>query len=307
MRGNASAPMTLDNVTVGADRALSAPGKGLDMMLGVVLPVFQVGTAAVAIGIAEAAVQATIRHLTQARLEHLNSSLAELPTLRARLAHMRIETDRARAHLGAVLDSLESAGAGDAAAGARGQGRGDRGGGRGDGPRDAHVRRRRVRRRARPRAAVPRRARADRDGADDRSGLRLHRPGAVRPGGLLMERPLTVGAVLYDPKVSVIWEIIRDFFESQGVPDRRRRSTAPTSCRSRRCSTAPSTSPGTRRWPGSTRSADPAAPAAPSPCATPIATASRISSRGAAGRCEASPTCGAGRSRSAPSTRRRRR
>ena len=27
---------------------------------------------------------------------------------------------------------------------------------------------------------------------------------------------------MYDPKVSVIWEIIRDFFESQGVPDRRR-------------------------------------------------------------------------------------
>ena len=30
--------------------------------------------------------------------------------------------------------------------------------------------------------------------------------------------PLRVGAVMYDPKVSVIWEIIRDFFESQGSP-----------------------------------------------------------------------------------------
>jgi alkylation response protein AidB-like acyl-CoA dehydrogenase len=110
MRGNASAPMTLDNVTVGAERALSDPGKGLDMMLGVVLPAFQVGTAAVAIGIAEAAVQATIGHVTQARLEHMNSSLAELPTLRVQIARMRIETDRARAHLGAVLDSLETPG-----------------------------------------------------------------------------------------------------------------------------------------------------------------------------------------------------
>lgn len=27
-----------------------------------------------------------------------------------------------------------------------------------------------------------------------------------------------VGAVMYDPKVSVIWEIIRNFFEAQGVP-----------------------------------------------------------------------------------------
>jgi ABC-type phosphate/phosphonate transport system substrate-binding protein len=28
--------------------------------------------------------------------------------------------------------------------------------------------------------------------------------------------PITVGAVLYDPKVSIIWEIIREFFESNG-------------------------------------------------------------------------------------------
>lgn len=33
-----------------------------------------------------------------------------------------------------------------------------------------------------------------------------------------MERPLQVGAVMYDPKVSVIWEIIRTFFESQACP-----------------------------------------------------------------------------------------
>ena len=33
-----------------------------------------------------------------------------------------------------------------------------------------------------------------------------------------MDRPMKVGAVMYDPKVSVIWEIIRDFFESQACP-----------------------------------------------------------------------------------------
>jgi len=111
MRGNASAPMTLDGVVAGADRALTARGKGLDMMLGVVLPLFQVGTAAVALGIAEAAVQATQQHLTTSRLEHLGRPLAEIPVLRARLAQMRIETDRARAHLASVLDSLEAPGA----------------------------------------------------------------------------------------------------------------------------------------------------------------------------------------------------
>ena len=108
MRGNASAPMALENVRLGDDRALSSTGKGLDMMLAIALPVFQVGSAAVAVGIAEAAVQATIRHVTHARFEETNASLSQLPTLRARVAQMRIETDRARAHLNAVLDSIDA-------------------------------------------------------------------------------------------------------------------------------------------------------------------------------------------------------
>ena len=110
LRGNASAPMLFGDVEVNVSRALSAPRKGLDMMLGVVLPSFQVGVAATAIGIAEAAVQATQRHLSAARFEHQGSLLAEVPTLRARLAQMRIETDRARAHLLTVIDALESPG-----------------------------------------------------------------------------------------------------------------------------------------------------------------------------------------------------
>jgi alkylation response protein AidB-like acyl-CoA dehydrogenase len=110
MRGNASAPMVLDDVAVGDARALTEAGKGLDLMLGVVLPTFQIGTAAVALGLAEAAVQATARHLTTARLDHLNAALADLPTLRARLAQMRMETDRARAHLASVLDAVEAPG-----------------------------------------------------------------------------------------------------------------------------------------------------------------------------------------------------
>lgn len=33
-----------------------------------------------------------------------------------------------------------------------------------------------------------------------------------------MQKPIAVGAVLYDPKVSVIWGIIRDFFDANGCP-----------------------------------------------------------------------------------------
>jgi alkylation response protein AidB-like acyl-CoA dehydrogenase len=110
MRGNASAPMMLRGIQISSDRALTPVGKGLDMMLGVVLPTFQIGTAAIALGIAEAAVRTTQRHLTATRLEHLNKTLAEMPVLRARLAQMRLETDRARAHLVSVLASLDNPG-----------------------------------------------------------------------------------------------------------------------------------------------------------------------------------------------------
>lgn len=33
-----------------------------------------------------------------------------------------------------------------------------------------------------------------------------------------MAKPILIGAVLYDPKVSVIWDIIREFFDANGCP-----------------------------------------------------------------------------------------
>src|SRR5207302_10955760 len=71
MRGNASAPMRLRKTPVEAADLLSAPGGGFAAMMDVVLPWFQIGTAAVSIGIAEAALAATATHLGAARLEHL--------------------------------------------------------------------------------------------------------------------------------------------------------------------------------------------------------------------------------------------
>jgi alkylation response protein AidB-like acyl-CoA dehydrogenase len=110
MRGNASAPMLLDNCAVSAERALCKDNEGFPTMLGVVLPWFNLGNAAISIGIAEAAVAATTGHLTSRRFAHLESRLADLPTLRARLAQMRIATDRARAHLVGVIAAVENPG-----------------------------------------------------------------------------------------------------------------------------------------------------------------------------------------------------
>jgi len=108
MRGNSSSPMRLEQVSVGAERALTEAGKGMDMMLGVVLPWFQLGSAAICIGISEAAVQATQGHLGGSTFQHLGTTLGDLPTLRAALAQMRIETDKARAHIVSALDAVES-------------------------------------------------------------------------------------------------------------------------------------------------------------------------------------------------------
>ncbi|MCA1560419.1 MAG: acyl-CoA/acyl-ACP dehydrogenase [Acidobacteria bacterium] len=94
LRANASAPMTLDSCAIGPEWQLTPDGAGFKAMLEVVLPLFNLGSAAVAIGLCRAAVSATASHLKTARFEHLGTTLGEaLPTLRAQLATMQIGTD----------------------------------------------------------------------------------------------------------------------------------------------------------------------------------------------------------------------
>lgn len=108
MRGNASSPVTLEACPVSKKKLLCEPAKGFDTMLGVVLPVFLTGNAAISVGVSEAAVAATTKHLTGGTFQHLGSRLADLPNLRVRLGQMRIETDRSRAHLSQTLDAIEA-------------------------------------------------------------------------------------------------------------------------------------------------------------------------------------------------------
>jgi alkylation response protein AidB-like acyl-CoA dehydrogenase len=112
LRANASSPMVLERCVVPADRRLTAEGGGFQTMLDVVLPLFNVGQAAVSLGLCRAAVAATIAHLKSARFEHLGStSLGEaLPTLRAQLATMQIETDGLLARLDDAIGHLEQPG-----------------------------------------------------------------------------------------------------------------------------------------------------------------------------------------------------
>ena len=108
LRANASAPMTLVDCVVGSEHQLTEDGGGFQAMLQVVLPLFNLGTASVALGLCRAAVAATAAHLKNARFEHLGQSLGEsLPTLRAQLATMQIDTDGLAARIDDVNDHLE--------------------------------------------------------------------------------------------------------------------------------------------------------------------------------------------------------
>ncbi len=111
LRGNASTPITAQGVRVKAGDRLGEDGKGFDTMMGVVLPWFTVLSAACSVGLMEGALSRAIGHVSQTRHLHLDSSLADLPTIRAYLARARIKTDMAQALLD---DTVAAIGAGRA-------------------------------------------------------------------------------------------------------------------------------------------------------------------------------------------------
>jgi alkylation response protein AidB-like acyl-CoA dehydrogenase len=108
MRANASAPMILEDCEVEPGLQLTDDGAGFKAMLEIALPLFNLGTSAVALGLCRAAVAATAAHLKSARFEHLGQTLGEsLPTLRAQLATMQIDTDGLEARIDNLVDHLE--------------------------------------------------------------------------------------------------------------------------------------------------------------------------------------------------------
>jgi alkylation response protein AidB-like acyl-CoA dehydrogenase len=85
LRGNDSAPVRLA-VEVDESARLGEAGSGFALMMQVVLPTFNLGNAAVSVGLARAALDAATAHVTGARFAHLDSTLADLPTIRAYIA-----------------------------------------------------------------------------------------------------------------------------------------------------------------------------------------------------------------------------
>lgn len=108
LRGNASSPITADGVLLPGSALLGPDGGGFDIMMGTVVPYFNLMTAAVSLGNMEAGLSKAIAHVTATRHQHLGQSIADLPTIRAYLGRARIKVDSARTLFLDTLDALEN-------------------------------------------------------------------------------------------------------------------------------------------------------------------------------------------------------
>jgi alkylation response protein AidB-like acyl-CoA dehydrogenase len=108
LRGNHSSPVRAEGVQVEKGAMLGADGGGFNIMMSIVLPYFQFMSAGCAVGLMDAATLKSAAHVAGTRLQHLGSALADLPTIRAYLARMRVKTDMARALLLDALDAYEA-------------------------------------------------------------------------------------------------------------------------------------------------------------------------------------------------------
>ena len=108
LRGNASSPVTGTQVKMSEADRLGADGGGFDIMMGVVLPLFQVLNASCSLGTMEAAVKKSAAHVGATKFAHLGQSLADLPTIRAYVARAKIRTDSVRALLADTITALET-------------------------------------------------------------------------------------------------------------------------------------------------------------------------------------------------------
>lgn len=108
LRGNDSCPAEARDLRIPAANRLGEDGAGFGVMMQTVLPLFSVLISAGSIGLMEAALARTCEHAGGLVYEHTGSKLADLPTIRAYLARMRIEADQTRALWLDTISALES-------------------------------------------------------------------------------------------------------------------------------------------------------------------------------------------------------
>ena len=108
LRGNDSRAVTAEGAAIAESARLGGDGEGFAIMMQTVLPAFNLMSAAYSVGLMEGAVARSATHAATSRYEHEGTTLADLPTIRAYVARMRIGTDMARALLYGAVEAVES-------------------------------------------------------------------------------------------------------------------------------------------------------------------------------------------------------
>ncbi len=108
LRGNDSSPVVGETVTVPRNAMLGADGQGFDIMMGTVLPVFQILNAACSVGLMAGGLRRAVAHVGQTRHADTGASLADLPTIRNYVARMQVKTNMATALLVDTVAAVEA-------------------------------------------------------------------------------------------------------------------------------------------------------------------------------------------------------
>lgn len=105
LRGNSSAPIIAKAVLIPETSRLGEDGKGFDVMMGVVLPYFNLQSCAVSLGIMEGGFDRAVRHVTKSEYAYDGSKIADIPQVRGHIAKSRVKIDMTR---GFLLDAVEA-------------------------------------------------------------------------------------------------------------------------------------------------------------------------------------------------------
>ncbi len=108
LRGNDSAPVTAKGAVVSESSRLGKEGSGFATMMEIVLPIFNVMSAACSIGIMDAALTKAAAHVGGTQFAHTATSIADLPTVRAYLAKAKVKADATKTLWLDTVDALEA-------------------------------------------------------------------------------------------------------------------------------------------------------------------------------------------------------
>jgi alkylation response protein AidB-like acyl-CoA dehydrogenase len=100
LAGNASAPMSLEEVAIDDATRLGEEGTGFQTMLEVVLPHFQIGVASVSVGLAKAAQQVILGRMSARKYAHAGgAALASIPRVQYVVAEITLAVNSGHAFL----------------------------------------------------------------------------------------------------------------------------------------------------------------------------------------------------------------